>query len=529
MKSKKLLGFISAIMGVCLSVTSFVTLTAFAEETNIPYQVKAGAVQECLFVHNSLADYFETTDGKAIDIKKVASVVVTHDTDGVLTEGTHYDFDKSKGTILFGKEGLHDVKVKFVDESLELTLTKEDIDVVTKSEVTDLLYNIDSAKILEFNSKVQDAITALDADATSVAIPDEFWSYVYSKVVDKDDNTNISYADVFGKNNYRTKVYVSAPKGGFSVVSSSWSTSLSKINLSSTGTYYFYVEVKDPCYNEIVKSSDYKLKADGWYKETTPDDPATPDVDESEYNELVIPVFSFTYTKPINHKVEIETKVKEGIVGQEYTYIKATVSEDSNNTEVKLFYNPSITDKLPNAEGATGWVEVVNGEQAEYTSLTKDSTKFTPLAKGSFCIYIESRGGASGYEIIEAYSEIVVVNREITQQKLVNDKFAKFMKNNWLSVVFLGIALLCIVGIIILAFYKPKDETPAPKKKETIEDAEEIVNEEVEDVTDAEVEEVVDASEETEEATEEVEEAVEETETPSEEVATEEVSDGENA
>ena len=522
MKSKKLLGFISAIMGVCLSVTSFVTLTAFAEETNIPYQVKAGAVQECLFVHNSLADYFETTDGKAIDVKKVASVVVTHETDGVLTEGTHYDFDKSKGTILFGKEGLHDVKVKFVDESLELTLTKEDIDVITKSEVTEVAYAIDSAKILEFNAEVQTAISELDADATSVTIPESFWSYVSS--------------NVFGKNDYRTKVYVSAPKGGFSAVSSSWSTSLSKINLSSTGTYYFYVEVKDPCYNEIVKSSDYKLKADGWYKETTPDDPTTPDVDESEYNELVIPVFSFTYTKPINHKVEIETKVKEGIVGQEYTYIKATVSEDSNNTEVKLFYNPSITDKLPNAEGATGWVEVVNGEQAEYISLTKDSTKFTPLAKGSFCIYVESRGGESGYEIIEEYSEIVVVNREITQQKLVNDKFAKFMKNNWLSVVFLGIALLCIVGIIILAFYKPKDETPAPKKKETIEDAEEIANEEVEDVTDAEDEEVVDASEETEEATEEVEEAVEETEipaeeteTPSEEVATEEVSDGENA
>lgn len=519
MKSKKLLGFVSAIMGICLSVTSFVGLTAFAEGTTIPYQVKAGAVSECLFVHNSIADYFETTEGKTVDVKKVDSIEVTHEDGGVLTEGTHYSFDKSKGTILFAKTGLHDVKVKFVDGEASLELVKEDINVVTKDDVDPVAYDIDSTKIVEFNAKVQTAVNELDDDATSLTIPEEFWNYVFS--------------NVFGKSDFRTKVYVSAPKGSFSAVSSTWSSTLAKISLSNSGTYYFYVEVKDACYNEVVKSSDYKLKADGWYKETTPDDPATPDVDESEYNELVIPVFSFTYDKVVTHKIEIETKVKEGIVGQEFTYVKATVTA-SNKADVKLYYNPSITDKKPGDEGASGWVEAVNGEHAEYTTLSSTATKFTPLVKGSFCIYVESRGGESGYEIKQEYSDIITVNKEIQQQKLVNDAFAKFLKNNWLSVVFLGIALLCVVGIVILAFYKPKDETPAPKKKEKVEDTEDSKEtEEVEDVTDV--------SEETEDEEDVPVEEVEETttedgveETPVEENAdasveqVEEPKDGEN-
>ncbi|MBQ7372944.1 MAG: hypothetical protein IJW64_00030 [Clostridia bacterium] len=521
MKSKKLLGFISAIMGVCLSVTSFVGMTAFAEETTTTYKAKDGNITDCASVPNSLADYFETADGQKIDVKKVEKDKLEVWLGGSkLTEG--YDFDATKGTITFRATGTYTVKVTFSDDGTDALISK-DVEVVSRSQVTPVTYEIDSAKILEFNAKVQEAVTALDADATSVAIPDSFWDYVSS--------------NVFGKSDFRTKVYVSSPAGSFSAVSSTWSSSLSKINLSKTGTYYFYVEVKDPCYNEVVKSSDYKLKADGWYKETTPDDPATPDVDESEYNELVIPVFSFNYTKVETHKIEIDTKVEEGIVGQEFTYVKATVTA-SNKTTVKLYYNPNVTDKLPGAEGASGWIEAVNGEHAEYDSLSVSSTKFTPLVKGSFCLYVESRGGESGYDVVEEYSKIISVNKEIQQQKLVNDAFAKFLKNNWLSVVFLGIALLCIVGIIILAFYKPKDETPAPKKKEKVEDAEDK-KDETEDVEDAteETEDVEDVTEESE-----VEEApaneTETGETPAQEVeetpaedapVAEEKADGENA
>lgn len=502
MKSKKLLGFISAIMGVCLSVTSFVGITAFAEETTTTYKAKDGAIKSCAFVPYSLTAYFEKEgDNKKIDVKQIDKVEVWLG-GAKLTDG--YDYDSGKGTVEFGATGNYTVKVDFKDD--DKTWIEKSVEVVAKSDATPVSYAIDSTKIVEFNAKIQEEVPAAEkSDVTSVTIPDSFWDYVSS--------------NVFVKDQFRTKVYVQAPAGNFSAVSTTWSSTLSKINLSSTGTYYFYVEIKDPCYNEVVKSSDYKLKADGWYKETTPDDPTTPDVDESEYNELVIPVFSFNYVKPITHKVEITTKVTEGIVGQEFTYLKPTVTS-SNKTDIVLWYNPNATDKKPDQEGASGWVKAVNGEHAEFDSFSVSSVKFTPLAMGSFCLMIQSRGGESGFEIKTEYSDIISVNRDIEQLKKENDAFAKFLANNWLSVVFLGIALLCIVGIIILAFYKPKDETPAPKKKEKVEDAEDEKEEvEVEDVSEEDVEDVSEETEEVEGDSAEVEETAEEVDAPVEENA----------
>ena len=149
-----------------------------------------------------------------------------------------------------------------------------------------------------------------------------------------------------------------------------------------------------------------------------------------------------------------------------------------------------------------------------------------------FCPYnTHGQGGTNG--------------REIQAQKLVNLKFRNFIKNNWLSLVFLGIALLCIVGIIILAFYNPSDDEP--KKKESVEDdevtvdtadevedaveetaddveVEETEDEVVEETTDDVVEETADevveevVDEVVEETADEVVEAVEETTDTSDEV-----------
>ena len=37
-------------------------------------------------------------------------------------------------------------------------------------------------------------------------------------------------------------------------------------------------------------------------------------------------------------------------------------------------------------------------------------------------------------------------------------KEKQFLKNNWVSFMFLGIAVLCLIGIILLIFVKPKEE-----------------------------------------------------------------------
>ena len=148
----------------------------------------------------------------------------------------------------------------------------------------------------------------------------------------------------------------------------------------------------------------------------------------------------------------------------------------------------------------------------------------------SFAFKLVAKGGVNDLEERVVYSNAIVVNREVQQQVLVNVAFRNFLKNNWLSLVFLGIALLCVVGIIILAFYKPAEDgdKPAPKKAK-VEDDEVEETPEIEEVEEVEeVEEAPEAVETTEEVESEVEtpaEVVENAEVPAEEVVapTEEV------
>ena len=247
---------------------------------------------------------------------------------------------------------------------------------------------------------------------------------------------------------------------------------------------------------------------------------------------LVIPVFHFEYYKELVSKVTIEARSKVGIIGVEHTAGKVTV-ENVVRPTIKLYYNAktNATATVDGLTAANGWVEAT-AEHATINSLTKDSLKFTPLVKGSFVYYIEVIASdiKDTDPVKKAVSEVISVTQTVQEQKLVNVKFRNFVKNNWLSLVFLGIAFLCIIGIIVLAFYKPTDadEIAAKKaaKKAKVEDAEEeapaVEAADVEEAEEAEeaVEEVTEEVEATEEATEEVVETVEEaTEAPATEEA----------
>ena len=507
MKSKKHLGLVSAVMGVCLAVTSFTAVTAFADDTQTTdtnvYTVKTENYDRVYFANP--IDYFTATDseGKEIDFdaSKITGIKVFQN--GNEVDAENYVYDTSAKTIYFKSTGDFTLKVSFAGQ------TDKEVPVKVLGDGEATLSYKKGIDVAGFEEAIQKQIDALDKDTTEYAIPTSFkegedpvpvfWDFIES--------------NVYSKEHLVAKVYSATGSGSFSAVSSSWDDDLAKIKLNSSATYFFYVEVQDPDGNTIAKESEYIQKIDGWYdgKETE---------DESD-DELIIPIFRFDYVKDSSLNLEISgggSKGVKGIVGQQYTSIKVTTNATQN--DVVLWYR---------ANESAEWAKAVAGTDAKFGKLTTSSTSFTPLKKGQFKITVSAKGGEDGFEAKSVESEIVTVSKVLKQQKLVNDKFVKFLKNNLLSVIFLGIALLCLVGIIVLAFYKPSDDETPKAKKGSVEDKKEVTDaDETSDVEDAEedteteeTEEVTEEAIETEttEETDEATETAEEVPAPAEEVA----------
>ena len=522
MKNKKRLGFLSAILGACITVTSMVGTVAFAEENATNYV--AEAVETIAFYEHEV-NYFK--DGtKTIDLSSKdyshLEVQVKKDSN-VLVDGSGYIYDE--GSITYGVAGTYEVTL--LNEGVAVSDVAT-VTVVSHADLDDPVYNL--AKLTNnaekpeetvydvFNADLQKKVEDVEKDsAKKIVIPDSFWKLFDLHIISKDDLV--------------TSLYVANPGQDFSK-KATWTKSVSDIALSGSGTYAFYLEVKDCFDNKIVVDEEtMERKADGWHLKE--DDTTTP---EDETLAVIIPIFTFEYEKVELSNAKINAKTKTGIVGVEYNSGKADV-ENVSRPEVTLYYNPSTTataTKVSDLTEANGWV-IATEEHAKFTTLSTTSLRFTPLKTGAFVYRITAISTIIGAteSSFDNCSSVIVVATEVQEQKLVNVKFRNFVKNNWLSLIFLGIALLCVVGIIILAFYKPKDaeEVKAKKvaKKEAVEDVEEApeVEEPVEEAEEAPAEDVVEEAPVEEAPAEDVEEApVEETpaeavveETPAEEVA----------
>ena len=533
MKNKKRFGFLSALLGICISTTSILGTVAFADGSaeggeEQPIEVVYGVqenIADIVFAKNKV-DYF-TADGKTIDLtsKDYANFEIKVEFNG---NDEYSGYTYSAGTIIYSEitdnkvyENEEDNTNKDDDYYLVRLINKDitednkevacaEVKVVNATDIAgnagyQVKYAVDDEKIEKFIADIETDVNkpSLNTTSPSIEIPSSFW--------------NLLDLGVFESSQLVTKVYLAKPKTDFSVVNSSWKSDLSKLSLSSYGTYAFYVEVKDFYGNQIVVDKEtMELRSDGWYLNDT--------------DTLVIPVFSFDYIKEVIPTVEISAKQKTGIIGVEYNSGRLT-TENVAKTTITLYYNENPDAKVTSVDDLTaakGW-KVATSEQATISGgkLSSSSLKFTPLVRGAYAYKVVAIGSDVDNTNISAVSEAISVTQAVQAQKLVNVKFRNFLKTNWLSLVFLGIAFLCVVGIVVLAFYNPKDadELAAKKaKKEKVEDAEEAV--EAEEVEEA-VEEVEEATEEVaEEATEEAveapaEEATEEVEAPAEEAPAE--------
>ncbi len=487
MKSKKSLRIIAVLIGVISVFTAFGFVSAAAEGDTPAVTKEYIAVTEA----KELVATEVPFDYVSVKIKEDSdpATVVAGDIDNVKLypgetatgeEVSKGGWNKSDNTILFpnrsdiiaAKSGKYTVVTTMKDA--DKNGKKEFTTVVTVYTVgSDLSYAADAVKI----AGVQDKINGLTvSEGNSLTLPfDDISALVNSEIVDKKELTY--------------KMYYRAPGSASFSAATTKKGDLPTLSVSAKGTYSFYVLADDG--NEFGGKKEISIKdceenevggVYGWYKKDT--------------TTLVAPIF--TYENKENKEITVTIKGDSGTgrVKQRYQNLSVTV-ENASDTFVKLQYN--ATSGEANAEG---WVDATAGKEARFS---KDGFKsgtyyFTPLKKGYFRLSVKAKGGEDGVTVKEVKTDAVSVQDQVEELKLEDERLKNFFKNNWLSLIFLGIAVLCLVGIVVVALWKPADNN-GKKSNAKVKKV----------VAEAEVKDVSDESSEAVEADEPVEEAKEET------------------
>lgn len=249
-----------------------------------------------------------------------------------------------------------------------------------------------------------------------------------------DDNT--SYDNLTHTMYYRTPSSASGSTDGWT------------ITLSDVGTYQFYVVFKDEADNAMDKDDFYKEEDDG---------SITTDGQYYKY------VFSFTVEDDAPIYVYAAKSQSAGFLNTEYTFTEFTVEASGYTPSYKLYFcatkdgeykEITAVSKLPSSE------ENYTGEDFTYAEI-KDfdydgKLTFTPIKKGYYKV-VCTVASTKTVRFDSAESQIV----EITKKPTIVKPDNHWLENNVWSVVFLSIGTLCLIGIVILLFIKPKDEIDA--------------------------------------------------------------------
>lgn len=450
MKSKKSLLIISVIVALATVLAAFSGITAFAAPTE--YEAKTGDIYERAAVKVPVDYVVDKNTGKAVASSDITEVKVTSEDEsvtyesGVKKDGKGYIYSSGKIEYYYSEnldKGTGEDKYKVTvtikngEETPSYTVT---VTVVGKDKVAEdgaLKYNdkatIDSA-VSDKNaddSDKEDKFFTTSGSGTSVRLTvnyDRFRQTFTSKYVDE---SALKYT-----------VYYQSPRSTDFSSTSEKTGALSDVTLSDEGTYRFYVLIS---YGENSKITvkDLDERADGFY--------ASKDASA----ELVVPIFEYDFVKAAEDKAvsvaanSISAKNAKGRVNQRYQAVSFEVTNAA--------YEKYTLKYRANAD--SDWKDAKNGVDANFTqsSFTASQIYFTPLKKGQFKVEARVKGNAEDLETKTAESAVITVSEKVEELKLVDEKVKNFFKNNWLSVLFLGIALLCLVGIVVIALWKPSD------------------------------------------------------------------------
>ncbi|MBR1868230.1 MAG: hypothetical protein IJ800_06630 [Clostridia bacterium] len=513
MKSKKLLTLISALTAAAFTVGSY-TAVALADdgdengtdEPSVSYGLRYvdGTTEKAAYA-NPFDYIIKYEDGKEVAFDAEIEDFGVYTVNDEEVPSTAYDFDSKDMTVEyfvtddFSDQGVEYVVKATVDGEVYATNVKVSLHAPENS----LYYDFDDEKLAaakEAVKSVTDNLTGkTSVSFTSTDVTQALWDLVKS--------------EVFARKDLKISLFVATPGSSLptSATSTNTSGSYPSISLGASGQYKFWILYQDAergDYNNAITTDGLKFRKNGkdygWYE---------PD------GKLVIPVFTFDFTADDAAVVTPSGGGEKGILNYKYSDISFAV-ENGTVESIELFYRAS-----DDAE----WSKATEDEATfDAESFTASSINFTPVKKGEFKVVCTAIGTKNDTRV--QGSATVKVNREYEVAELVDLRVQQFFQNNWQSLIFLGIAVICLIGIIVIAFYKPKD-APAKKEKTVIEEktteAEEVkeADDATEETAEETTEEAVEATEETaEETTEEVVEAADGTteEQPTEEVKPEE-------
>ena len=274
--------------------------------------------------------------------------------------------------------------------------------------------------------------------------------------------TDLLVSELYPADALKLTIYTCAPN------SQTFTSSTGKtIKLSELGKYSFYVLAQDPSENAIeIDSEKHERKTlngiEGWY----------------EGNDLVAPIFTFECSKVDAPKVSGgSSKVLPGYVGLTYKNIKDYITIDANGEKVeyKLYYS-TLENNLYSeykqslaADATDEWaskgiaiinealeggkvIDVTDSKEYSAIGFSTSSLSFTPDQKGCYYLVVVVK---DAYGSADMALNPIMVEAEVSEVKLEK----QFLKYNWVSLMFLGIAVLCLIGIILLIFVKPKEAT----------------------------------------------------------------------
>ena len=245
---------------------------------------------------------------------------------------------------------------------------------------------------------------------------------------------------------------------------SDWTSTTSfKIPVNSAGVYQFYVLFEDE--NGNAMDRDNVVDEDNNFLS----DIVIYDAKENaEAADVTVSGSNFAFRFEVYDDAPITVTEAKG--GQEkaykgitYTAADFEVKAKSPIKEYQLFYSATENGEYEEILPASELDEEADKETYDkYQKYAYDGTlTFTPAEIGYYKIVLTVYGEGS----IKSASAETVISALSTPTRVVPNENNWFLNNVW-SLVFLGIGLLALIGIIVILCIKPKDEEPAAAKSD---------------------------------------------------------------
>ncbi len=234
---------------------------------------------------------------------------------------------------------------------------------------------------------------------------------------------------------------------------SSSTTSSMKFKITTAGDYEYYAIFTDNSGN-AMEAKDFRVQDED---------------DENVYVGGKYKDYIFKFAIEDNAPISIEKSEAEGVgfKGIKYKASKFKIQAEGCKTTYTLYYNEKVGAEKDDA----GWIvipaaaKITSESYKDNYGNTYESVKavgydgvltFVPTKYGSYMIECVA---TSDYTTRTGSDYTILSVDEVNSNPTFVEVPNYWLRDNVWSVVFLSVGTLCLIGIIVLLFIKPKDET----------------------------------------------------------------------